>query len=235
MESPMWIREAKEDEPESTAFLLGLYKVYQDRLLSDLRLLFSYTNFYAAALMALFGAFVVALVKTKDEPMAALLTLLPFAAHVWIWIGRVTAWTYYRRYTEGRMLLLKIEYALGLDRQIPVTGFKGQAPFMWAAEECFLPERYFKDARKYETSADFSLGISLNYGLGKLTQLMFTAFLIFAWVGLFVTPVCLWLFREPDSAIGFAFWSSVIMSVIASVCAGIVQCFYKKVWKDMQR
>ena len=234
MASPNWIRMAKEKEPIDTKFLLDLYKVYQDRLLSDLRLLFSYTNFYAAALLALLTAFVVSLVKTKDEPMVALLTLLPFAAHVLIWNGRVTAWCFYRRYTEGRVLLLKIEYALGLDRQIPVENFEGKPPFMWFTEECFLPERYFNDARNYPTSADFCRDISVKYGMGKLTQLMFKAFLVFAWVGLFVTPMCLYFFPDSDSASDSPLCLSVIISACASVLAGIVQFHYQKVWKNMQ-
>ncbi len=230
MDSHNWIRTKEGDETIDAKVLLDLYKIYQDRQLWDLRLLFSYTNFYAAALLALLTAFVVALVTAKSYALVGLLTVLPLAAHFMIWNGRITAWRFYRRYTEGKVRLTKIEYALDLDRQIPVEKLREKADSMWAREPFFLPRRYFRQASESDNSIIFTHDRSLEHGLGKLTQMMFATLLLFAWGGLFVTPICLFFLEKSDSA----FFLSVIISISASVIAAMAMRHYKREWKVMQ-
>ena len=232
MAGPKWIREPGNGEKFERCFLLDMYKAYQDRQIGDFRLLFSYTNFYAAALLALLTAFVVALVKATEETLVSLLTLLPLAAHVLIWNGRITAWRFYRRYLEGRVRLTKIEYALGLDRELPVAGFQNrEEDLLWPDDSSFLPARYFSQAREHPDSVNFINASSLKHGMGRLTHLMFRAFLLLAWGGLFAVPICQWFLGKPDRVIIL----SVRVSVAAGVIALLVGLYYCQEWKTMRR
>ena len=231
MTLPNWMREKQSQDALDAKLLLEMYRLYQDRQLWDLRLLYNYTNFYAAGLSALLTAFVVAFIKSREDELVGLLTLLPLGALLLAYNGRITAWRFYRRYTEGRVRLTKIEYALDLDGSLPVGPVDKEDPLLWAKESNFLPVRYFDEGKAFETSVEFTHKRSLGKGVGRLTTLMFNTFLLIGWVSLAIIPVCLTIRGAPPSVVNM----SIVVTCACVAIGGVAWLCYWVLWRRMQK
>lgn len=200
--------------------LLELYRVYQERQMGDLDMHFRFANYYAAALTALVTAFVLGFVHLRKEPEAGFMAFVPLLVILLVHQGKLTTFRFYRRYTEGRVRLTKIEYLLGLCGRIDVeklpAGIEAQKK-LWPDDCEFLPHRYLAQSLPFSSSSEFIHERAWRYGLGKLTQKTFNIFYAFSWGALIWLPVALNFSASSRKKIAISCASSGIGLAIALV------------------
>ena len=112
--------------------LLRLYEVYQQRQMGDLDMHFRFAYYYSAALTALITGFVLGFVHLHVEPEAGFMAFVPLLVILLVHQGKLTTFRFYRRYTEGRVRLTKIEYLLGHYRVQFITSDGLDPAFLFA-------------------------------------------------------------------------------------------------------
>jgi hypothetical protein len=189
---PGWISEAgpQFDKQE----LLQLYGTYQTRQLADLDMQFRFNNHYVSLIVVLLTAFAIGLAKFSEksvagQPVAAFLVAFPLLGILLAYHGKLASFRFYRRYTEGRTRLTKIEYLLGLDGPVskpadhPFTPSSARK-ILWPEDVQFLPKRYFNQSVAYTASSGFIERRSWEYGLGGLTQRTLTVCCVSCWLAI---------------------------------------------------
>ncbi len=171
---------------------LQLYKLYQDRQICDLDQHFRFANYYVAILIALQTAFFIGLTSAYDKPVAVVLSLIPVLSLLLVHQGKLATLRFYRRYTEGRVRLTKIEHLLGLHGPVFLRGQtekNSAAEELWPCDRRFLPERYIERALEHCNSNHFVLARLGKYGIGASIQRTLNIFALFSWLALLALPI----------------------------------------------
>lgn len=200
--------------------LLKLYHVYQDRQMGDLDLHFKFTNYYVVALTALLSVFAWVLTRVYNEQEAGLIAFIPLLVVLLVHQAKLTTFRFYRRYTEGKVRLVKIEYLLSLlgpiEVEKPSRELEPQGGLWWE-DSRFLPERYIKQSPDSSKSSAFIIKRSWHYGLGTLTQKTLSLFSIFSWLAIICLPFVL-CYSKPDKLrMQISYASSTLAAVIGVV------------------
>lgn len=114
-----------------------------------------YANYYIAALLAMVTAFIIGLSSIYDTLGAGLLVIIPIVSFMLSQQGKLMTFRFYRRYTEGRVRLTKIEYLLGLHGPIKWSGSVEHEYAPWPDDQGFVLGRYVNEAHYESASCEF--------------------------------------------------------------------------------
>ena len=135
--------------------LLGLYRLVEQRERAFREDLFRFTNFYSAVCYAILAMTLSGFVSLYGKgPILLSLLLGPALTLLMCLLGIRVTTRIYLRVVREISIKIKIENALGLDRQIRLGRFCGEKT-LWEQDQALLPGRHIIKRGEHQNSQTF--------------------------------------------------------------------------------